>query len=513
MFCDLATMNFCKRRGMISTNMFLRHMVSSLVLFLLVGSFIPTARSGMFQSGLTLDLVQQQTQTGAYILEKGEESLLARAWLSEQARHSIDVQYFIWSNDNIGILATEALLNAADRGVHIRVIVDDLLVDADDEVLLAFNAHPNITIKIYNPQHSVGVSVVERLINLLTGFRRANQRMHDKVVLYDGQIAIIGGRNMADEYYDYDHEYNFRDRDVLLTGAVIQDAQTSFQNFWDSPLSVSVNTLIDQNEAVIGQAQINAAYEQLHEYANDPENFAPHIRQTLSNMTPRMQELLNNLVWSEAEFIHDLPGKNPTNHLEGGGQSTSSLVDAVKQARRSLIIQSPYLIVPKGGETLFAQLIEQGVDININTNSLASTDNLYAFSGYVNQRNLLLKMGIGIYEYKPYPAIQKQLFVRLRELGKNPPIFAIHAKTMVIDSQKLFIGTFNLDPRSAHLNTEIGVLIHNPQLAAQVEQQIQIDMQPENSWNAKTDSPDSEASWLKRLQVFFLSFLPIEPLL
>ena len=153
------------------------------------------------------------------------------------------------------------------------------------------------------------------------------------------------------------------------------------------------------------------------------------------------------------------------------------------------------------------------MDININTNSLASTDNLYAFSGYLNQRDLLLQLGIGIYEYKPYPAEQKQLFSRLQVADENPPVFALHAKTMVIDNQTLFIGTFNLDPRSANLNTEIGVLIHNPQLAAQVERHIQTDMQPENSWNAKNDSPDSEAPWLKRIQVFLLSFLPIEPLL
>jgi putative cardiolipin synthase len=447
---------------------------------------------------------KHQNETGAHVLEKGEESLLARAWLSEQAQRSIDVQYFIWSSDNIGILATEALLKAAERGVKVRVIVDDLLVDADDEVLLALNAHPNVNIKIYNPQHNVGVSFVERLINLVTGFRKANQRMHDKVVLYDNKIAIIGGRNMADEYYDYDHEYNFRDRDVLLTGAVIKDVQASFQNFWDNPLSASVESLLTQSEAQISREKIESVYQDLHDYANNPENFAPHIRQTLSNMTPRMQALLDNLSWSEAHFIHDIPGKNPTHDL---------LVEAVKQAKHSLTIQSPYLIVPKGGDALFAQLIENGVDININTNSLASTDNLYAFSGYVDQRETLLGMGIHIHEYKPYPAVQTQLFERLHELGAHPPIFAIHAKTMVIDSQTLFIGTFNLDPRSANLNTEIGVLIHNPQLATQVEQQIKIDMQPENSWNAKTDSPDSEASWSKRIQVFFLSFLPIEPLL
>ena len=488
-----------------------RRIKPALLLLLLLSSF--AAKPSAPKSGLALNLPQHQTQTGAYVLEKGEESLLARAWLSEQAQHSIDVQYFIWSSDNIGILATEALLNAADRGVRVRVIVDDLLVDADDEVLLAFNAHPNINIKIYNPQHSVGVTFGGRLINLLTGFRQANQRMHDKVVLYDGQIAIIGGRNMADEYYDYDHEYNFRDRDVLLAGAVTQDIETSFQNFWDSPLSVSVESLLNSEEVAISEEKINTVYRQLHDYANDPENFSPHIRQTLSNMTPRMQDLLENLSWSEAQFVHDMPGKNSTDDLEGGGQSTSLLIDAVKKAKHRLSIQSPYLIVPKGGEALFAQLLEKGVNININTNSLASTDNLYAFSGYVNQRDLLLQMGIGIFEYKPYPAVQKQLFERLHELGKIPPVFAIHAKTMVIDSQILFIGTFNLDPRSANLNTEIGVLIYNPQLAAQVERRIQIDMQPENSWNAKTDSPDAEAPWLKRVQVFLMSFLPIEPLL
>ncbi|WP_455210688.1 phospholipase D-like domain-containing protein [Kaarinaea lacus] len=471
------------------------------------------AQPGITQTALLHNLPQHANQTGAYVLEKGEESLLARAWLSEQAQHSIDVQYFIWSNDNIGILATEALLNAADRGVRIRVIVDDLLVDADDEQLLAFSAHPNINIKIYNPQHRVGVSLLERIFNLFTGFRQANQRMHDKVVLYDGQIAIIGGRNMADEYYDYDNEYNFRDRDVLLAGSVTQNIKTSFQNFWGSSLSVAVDSLIDQNEVAISEQQINAAYQQLHDYAQDPENFAPHIRQTLSDMTPRMKTILENLFWGDAQFVHDLPGKNPSDHLEGGGQSTSLLIDAVKQAQHRLTIQSPYLIIPKGGEDIFAQLLDNGVSVQINTNSLASTDNLYAFSGYQNQRDMLLQMGINIFEYKPYPAVQKQLFDRLHELDTDLPIFAVHAKTMVIDSQTLFIGTFNLDPRSAHLNTEIGVLIHNPQLAAQVEQQILTDMQPENSWNAKTDSPDAKAPWLKRVQVFLLSFLPIEPLL
>ena len=487
------------------------------MLWLLINSvvFSPAvlAQNVALQNLLLPHSLQHVHKSGAYVLEKGEEALLARAWLSGNTQHSIDIQYFIWGNDNIGTLATEALLNAADKGVRVRVIVDDLLVDADDLTLLAFSAHPNIDIKIYNPQHTVGISFFQRLINLLSGFRKANQRMHDKVVLYDEQLAIVGGRNMADEYFDYDHEYNFRDRDVLLAGAVTQQIKDSFQSFWDSPLSVSVNTLLEKRNAAITDQQVKLIYKNLHEYANNPENFAPHIRQVLLDMTPSMQAILKNLRWSEVRFIHDVPGKNTADNFQGGGQSTLSLVETVQQTHHSLTIQSPYLILPEGGEKLFQDLINGGVNIRINTNSLSSTDNLYAFSGYLNQRAKLLQLGINLFEYKPYPAVQKQLFNRYQTADKILPIFAIHAKTMVIDSQTLFIGTFNLDPRSANLNTEVGALINDPVLAQQVEHQIEIDMQPENSWNAKTDYPDSHAPFFKRIQAFLFSLLPLDPLL
>ena len=152
-------------------------------------------------------------QTGSYVLDRGEQALLARAWLVDHARSSIEIQYFIWSTDNIGILASEALLRAARRGVKVRVLVDDLLIDAPDKTLLALAKHPNIDIRIYNPLHSVGVPWYKRILNLVTNFRGANQRMHDKTLIVDGELAITGGRNMADEYFDYDHAYNFRDRD------------------------------------------------------------------------------------------------------------------------------------------------------------------------------------------------------------------------------------------------------------------------------------------------------------
>ena len=232
-----------------------------------------------------LAVVDQQiaahpSQSGIYVLDKGEEALIARAWLADHAQKTIEVQYFIWSTDNIGILASEALLRAADRGVKVRVIVDDLLVDAPDKSLLALAKHPNVEIRIYNPQHSVGTPFHKRLLNIVVNFRGVNQRMHDKTLMVDGKLAITGGRNMAAEYFDYNQTYNFRDRDALLIGHVVTDMQTSFEKFWASPLSAPVEELYDglgiiQKHVTVKDAEIQKIYHDLHAYAQNPENFSP----------------------------------------------------------------------------------------------------------------------------------------------------------------------------------------------------------------------------------------------
>jgi len=222
-------------------------------------------------------------KSGAYVLDTGREALLARAWLADHAQASIEVQYFIWSTDNIGILAAEALLRAANRGVRVRVIVDALLIDAPDKSLLALAKDPGIDIRIYNPQTSAGVPLQKRAVNVLTNFRGVNQRMHDKILVVDGKIAIAGGRNMAAEYYDYNHEYNFRDRDALLLGAVVKAMQASFERFWNSELSVKVEDLygglgLMRANVSVNDAEIRQIYRELHAYAKSPANFAPEVR-------------------------------------------------------------------------------------------------------------------------------------------------------------------------------------------------------------------------------------------
>ena len=436
-------------------------------------------------------------QSGAYVLETGEEALLARAWLADHAAKSIDVQYFIWSTDNIGILAAEALLRAAERGVQVRVIVDALLLDAPDRSLLALARHPKAEVRVYNPR---------RFWHALTDFRGLNQRMHDKTLVMDGKVVITGGRNMAAEYYDYNHEYNFRDRDVLLLGEVARDVGASFERFWTSELSVPVEELTQGVR--LEEADIRRIYGELHAYARSPENFAPEVRAAIAATPEAFPRIAREIVWGPVEFISDAPGKNRAGGLGGGGETASALARLVAEARTRIVIQSPYLVMSDAALALFRETTARGVKVRVSTNSLASTDNIQAFSGYRNQRSRLLEMGLQIFEYRPDAKVQ-----RLTAPQAKAPVFALHAKTMVIDSSVLYIGTFNFDPRSENLNTEVGVILRDARLARAVEVAIETDLRPENSWNAATDRPDSQVSLFKRSRTRFWQLLPIRPIL
>jgi putative cardiolipin synthase len=259
--------------------------------------------------------------------------------------------------------------------------------------------------------------------------------------------------------------------------------------------------------------EIQAVYRELHAYARAPENFAPEVRTALAAVPASFPQLARQVQWGEVEFISDAPGKNRNRvRLGGGGLSTAALARLIEAAREQIVIQSPYLVLSDDALALFRAARARGVRIRISTNSLASTDNLQAFSGYRNQRRRLLDLGLEIHEYRPDPAVQRQLMSRPGAHDK-PPVFALHAKSMVVDSEIAYIGTFNLDPRSENLNTEVGVIVRNAPLARALEATIDTDMQPANSWSAARDEPDRHAPFAKRSRVRFWQFLPIKPLL
>lgn len=454
-----------------------------------------------------------EDKTGVYVLEDGGGSLVTRAWLCENAEKSIDIQYFIFSTDNVGLIACDYLVRAADRGVKVRILIDDIMVDADIQDVLTLNSHENITIKIYNPGVNLGKSIFSKLKKFTTDFRSANQRMHNKTFIVDGKVVITGGRNIADEYFDYDHEYNFRDRDVLLIGKVTNDVNTSFVEFWDSSLSVDVKKLVDEE---FENSSEENKFEKLHEYACNPENFWPQIRSQIENLPAAFNEIKKSgeLIWvDDVSFVSDMPGKNDgTSGLGGGGISTSKLIELVKNAKHSLEIQSPYLITSQLGKNLFRDAVNRGVKVRILTNSLASTDNLEAFSSYQTDREKLLDTGVKIYEFRPDAAERKKIMTgKLQKTLNYAPIFGLHSKTMVVDDEITMIGTFNLDPRSANLNTECVAIIKSRKVAKEVLKGIEIEFKPENSWEiSKTSNPDSKVNNLKRLKTWTRKILPKE---
>jgi putative cardiolipin synthase len=289
----------------------------------------------------------------------------------------------------------------------------------------------------------------------------------------------------------------------------------NFEEFWESEYAVPVEHILADELAEISEADIRERAQELHAYAADKRNFAPEVRQAIEATGGYVGALLAAMVWDEMAFISDVPGKNPGDEgLGGGGESTRRLIEALRNAEHDILIQSPYLIMPEGGIEFFEGLTKRGVRVRISTNSLASTDNIQAFSGYVKQRKELLRAGIQIYEYKAYPALRKTLLERYPRIAETNPIFALHAKSLVIDDNVMFIGTFNLDPRSANLNTEVGLLAHNEELARQLRASIEQDIRPENSWHTTLDfNPDDEVSRSKRFKVWMNRLLPIEPVL
>ncbi len=444
---------------------------------------------------------KMKNQTGVYVLEEGGNSLLTRAWLSEHAEKTIDVQYFIFSTDNVGLIAIDYLVRAADKGIKVRILIDDIMVEAGMEEILTIDSHENISIKVYNPGVNLGKNLIEKITKFETEFLDANQRMHNKSFIVDGKVAITGGRNVADEYFDYDHEYNFRDRDVLLLGKVVKNMNTSFDEFWNSKHCVPVHLLAKEKKEFIDSNR----FERLHQYACNPENFWPQIREKIKKLPEAFAQIqkTGKLLWLDSVyFVSDVPGKNDgSKGLKGGGVLTDTLIHLIQNAKTSINIQSPYLITTELGKKLFADAVKRGVKIRILTNSLASTDNLEAFSGYQRDRKKLLATGVKLFEFKPDAKERYKIMTGdLQQEIKFAPIFGLHAKSMIIDNSITVIGTFNLDPRSANLNTECVAIIHSNKLAQQVLENFEIDFNSDNSWETTNNfNPDALATNKKRI--------------
>jgi putative cardiolipin synthase len=409
------------------------------------------------------------------LLEANEDALRWRLAVIDSARHSLDMQYYFWWQDDTGQLVMKHVIDAADRGVKVRIILDDLTTLLEDDRTLKvrdwetaiLNAHPNISIRLYNAFRSR--SLPGRAVDFLWRMDLMNQRMHNKMLVADNRAVILGGRNIGNEYFGFGDAFNFRDLDALGVGPVARQCSAVFDRFWNSDSVVPVSAL------------------ELHATRRDLRAEKKEVVAQLET-SPVIQRLpLKRADWSDAmtsfaklahvgasRVITDVPAEGAVRH-----HMPQAMRDLMTSAQRELLIVNAYVIPDDQDIALFKELSSRGVKVRMLTNSLASQDVPAVNSHYKAWRKALLDAGVDLYEARPDAEIRKLV-------ADTPPNRAkyagLHVKAMVVDRKQVFVGSMNLDPRSAELNTEMGVVVSSAPLAEQLAGYMERDMRPENAW-------------------------------
>ncbi|OPZ14149.1 MAG: Major cardiolipin synthase ClsA [Alphaproteobacteria bacterium ADurb.BinA280] len=475
------------------------------------------AASALYQRA-AVAMQQSTTEQPRHVvlsLETGRDALLARVHLIRAAQSSIEVQSFIFSEDDAGFLILQELLGAARRGVKVRVLLDQLFALTDERLLAALaQAHVNFEMRLYNPTFGdASTGRVEFVAGILCCFTRFNQRMHNKTLLVDGVLGITGGRNYQERYFDWDPQFNYRDRDVLVGGPVVQDMVASFDDFWTHPRSVPIAALRDVRRWL--RTEGTRVTPVITPRIRQPERIAT-LRSEASTATVIDQVLVQPLFdVGKVEYLSDSPDKAFDRTDADSHRSSQTLRDLVSSARAEVVLQTPYLVLSRPARKVFRELQqrEPAPRVQISTNSLAATDAfpVYALS-HKYKRTYLREMRFEIHEYKPFPASApivledaEGLYVPVqfarsesarafgsasrRTLLRGPlPLkrlglrMGLHAKSMVIDGRIAAIGSHNFDPRSDHLNTEAVLLIHDRAFAEDLRQTLLFDMAPQNAW-------------------------------
>jgi len=458
------------------------------------------------------------THSAFRLLPTGLDAFVARAVLIELAERTLDLQYYIFHPDKTGSLIVDRLIAAADRGVRVRILLDDWgTLDKKDESVAGLDAHPKIEVRLFNPYtHRSGL---HRLGELLTSFNRVNRRMHNKQFIADGIATILGGRNIGDEYFGVG-ELDFQDVDVLGAGPVAGQSTASFETYWNSQFAVPITQLgkFAPDPAVfpVARAQLRDRCDGLRDSIYERALRESHLAQDL-----RADDL--HVHWADARVIADPPEKltqpaGTQNDTYLGGQ----ISPYARAARSDLLVVSPYFVPRKTGVEFFASRREDGVSVRVLTNSLAATDVWLVHAGYMKYRRPLLERGVRLYELRPEAAAATKRRASKVTIGSSRA--SLHGKTFVFDRTSVFIGSVNLDPRSLEQNTEVGVLVSSPELAAEVAALFDRWSSPELAYEVTrgangglqwtggyTEEP--EAGFWRPLGAKLFSHLPIDSLI
>ena len=468
-------------------------------------------------------MIDNNNLSGFYLLSDNIDAFVARLALASSATETLDIQYYIMHRDASGQYLAYALLKAADRGVHVRILVDDINLSGRDNNLKRLSQHKNIEIRIFNPLSNRNwLRNLELLINL----DRAGRRMHNKAFIADNTIAIVGGRNIGDEYFDARHERNFVDLDLLTTGPIVQEIQQSFEDYWCSYWATPVEKLSKIIVATIQLATIRNVLKDRWHHAKNTQYFFSLNQSSLTT------KILNNqipYIYANAKLFYDRPEKILTNNTNELIHFGPNIMPYFEDAQIEILIATPYFVPGIQGSKWLINKQKETTKVKVLTNSLSTTDVIAVHAGYKKYRERLIKSGVSLYELK---STAKRFRDKTNKFLDGYSSSSLHAKYMVVDRRYVFVGSANIDPRSNNLNTEIGIMVDSKELAEQtkalfdktidLENSYQLSIKNLNSclnWHTKEDNKEivlnsePNTSLWRKLAVFFISLLPIESLL
>jgi cardiolipin synthase C len=418
---------------------------------------------------------------GVYPLHEGRSAFAARMLLTDAATHTLDLQYYIWHGDLTGTLLFDAVRRAADRGVRVRLLLDDTTTWGVESLLATLDAHPAIEVRLFNPLRPPRW----RALGVLTDFRRLNRRMHGKSFTADGAVTITGGRNIGDEYFEAGEALSFADLGVLVVGPAVVAVQELFERFWTSRHAVPLARLL--SAAPVDLAARAAELEQ--------EAAAAEYRRVLQVST-LARDLLDGALpfeWTTARLVADEPDK--LDRAPEGATMIARLVEALGVPRRELQVISSYFVPSSRGVWAFAELARHGVRVHALTNSLESTDVAAVHAGYARYRRALLRAGVRLYEFRRRGSAREW---RLRGSSvARGSAASLHAKAIAVDGERVYVGSFNLDPRSAALNTELGFVIDSPVLARGIARAFEERVQ-DVAWEVRLAPDGHSLRWVER---------------
>ena len=449
--------------------------------------------------------------TGIVPIADGRVAFGVRASLARSATRSIDIQTFIWHPDSTGTLMFEEVLRAAERGVRVRLLLDDLNTAGTDPTLALLASNPNLELRLYNPFVTRG----SRGLGYLGDFARLNHRMHNKSFTVDSAVSVVGGRNIADEYFEIG-EAGLVDLDVVAVGDAVRQVSAEFDLFWNSASAYPARMIIadvtpEPREALAQRARAIAEHPQSAKYADAIAN-TEVVKDALAG-TVRPE-------WTTAHLASDDPAKTLSTEDQKELLLLPKLQEAFGRPESSLDLISPYFVPGEAGTEALSALAKRGVRVRVLTNSLASTDVKSVQSGYVKHRETLLRAGVQLLELKPDAGSIER---RAGEIGRGSKA-GLHAKTYTVDGRAIFVGSFNLDPRSAKLNTEMGLVIDSARLAGQLSSAVdkaypdiayRVSIGPDGklAWEdgtGKVYDTDPDSGWFERMLVRIGSWLPID---